>query len=412
MNFYRSGHYEWNDDISDEENSRLNQISDVEATISFINNNINNSRNINELLGNISTFRVYNYFENENFNRSLIFNDLPLNILKSIKHITNNTPKLVINWQDLTNPYSINTELPVISIFNLTEFTRLNPFFPKPAINFINDNVIIDKIGEYFNDIQRASEPQRPFTNQLSLLMNSVFTPNINKCKNVYDSISLYINIINNLDIFTLMNSYITIPFDINTQIHKAIKRLYQDRSPIDTILSTYILIYTLLYGNIPREQLYDTIKFFIGEGAKINLNILFLPLIPIIDDKPVQYLIDNEYNKYLFIQENYKRRAIILDILSQIIDEINESIREVMMINMTSANLKLSEPNLIEQVTGLINNLNLEEDVSQYGQWNSIVYIPKHLLHTTIEQNQTWTNEQVRLYSMKSYSRFLQSIR
>ena len=412
MNFYRSGHYEWNDDISDEENSRLNQISDVEATISFINNNINNSRNINELLGNISTFRVYNYFENENFNRSLIFNDSPRNILKSIKHITNNTPKLVINWQDLTNPYSINTELPVISIFNLTEFTRLNPFFPKPAINFINDNVIIDKIGEYFNDIQRASEPQRPFTNQLSLLMNSVFTPNINKCKNVYDSISLYINIINNLDIFTLMNSYITIPFDINTQIHKAIKRLYQDRSPIDTILSTYILIYTLLYGNIPREQLYDTIKFFIGEGAKINLNILFLPLIPIIDDKPVQYLIDNEYNKYLFIQENYKRRAIILDILSQIIDEINESIREVMMINMTSANLKLSEPNLIEQVTGLINNLNLEEDVSQYGQWNSIVYIPEHLLNNTIEQNQNWTNEQVRLYSMKSYSRFLQSIR
>jgi len=410
MNFYRSGHYEWNDDISDEENSRLNQISDVEATISFINNNINNSRNINELLGNISTFRVYNYFENENFNRSLIFNDLPLNILKSIKHITNNTPKLVINWQDLTNPYSINTELPVISIFNLTEFTRLNPFFPKPAINFINDNVIIDKIGEYFNDIQRASEPQRPFTNQLSLLMNSVFTPNINKCKNVYDSISLYINIINNLDIFTLMNSYITIPFDINTQIHKAIKRLYQDRSPIDTILSTYILIYTLLYGNIPREQLYDNIKFLIGEGAKINLNILFLPLIPIIDDNPVQYLITNEYNKYLFIQENYKRRAIILDIVSQIIDEINESIREVMMMNMTSANLELSEPNLIEQVTGLINNL--EEDVSQYGLWNSIEYIPEHLLHTTIEQNQTWTNGQVRLYSMKSYSRFLQSIR
>ena len=406
MNFYRTGHYVWNDDISDEENSRLQHISDVKATISFTNNNINNSRNINELLGNISRFRVYNYFENENFNRSLIFNDLPRNILKSIKHITNNTHKLVINWQDLTNPYSINTELPVISIFNLTEFTRLNPSFPNPPENFINNNVIIDKIGKYFNDIKRASEPQRT----LSWLTNSVFTPNFNKCKNVYDSISFYINIINNLDIFTLMNSYITIPFDINAQIHKAIKRLYQDRSPIDTILSTYILIYTLLYGNIPREQLYDTIKFFIGEGAKINLNILFLPLIPIIDDKPVQYLIDNEYNKYLFIQENYKRRAIILDILSQIIDEINESIREVMMINMTSANLELSEPNLIEQVTGLIHNL--EEDVSQYGQWNSIVYIPKHLLHTTIEQNQTWTNEQVRLYSMKSYSRFLQSIR
>ena len=406
MNFYRTGHYVWNDNISDQENSRLQHISDVKATISFTNNNINNSRNINELLGNISRFRIYNYFENENFNRSLIFNDLPRNILKSIKHITNNTHKLVINWQDLTNPYSINTELPVISIFNLTEFTRLNPSFPNPPENFINNNVIIDKIGKYFNDIKRASEPQRT----LSWLTNSVFTPNFNKCKNVYDSISFYINIINNLDIFTLMNSYITIPFDINAQIHKAIKRLYQDRSPIDTILSTYILIYTLLYGNIPREQLYDTIKFFIGEGAKINLNILFLPLIPIIDDKPVQYLIDNEYNKYLFIQENYKRRAIILDILSQIIDEINESIREVMMINMTSANLELSEPNLIEQVTGLIHNL--EEDVSQYGQWNSIVYIPKHLLHTTIEQNQTWTNEQVRLYSMKSYSRFLQSIR
>jgi len=406
MNFYRTGHYVWNDNISDQENSRLQHISDVKATISFTNNNINNSRNINELLGNISRFRIYNYFENENFNRSLIFNDLPRNILKSIKHITNNTHKLVINWQDLTNPYSINTELPVISIFNLTEFTRLNPSFPNPPENFINNNVIIDKIGKYFNDIKRASEPQRT----LSWLTNSVFTPNFNKCKNVYDSISFYINIINNLDIFTLMNSYFTIPFDINAQIHKAIKRLYQDRSPIDTILSTYILIYTLLYGNIPREQLYDTIKFFIGEGAKINLNILFLPLIPIIDDKPVQYLIDNEYNKYLFIQENYKRRAIILDILSQIIDEINESIREVMMINMTSANLELSEPNLIEQVTGLIHNL--EEDVSQYGQWNSIVYIPKHLLHTTIEQNQTWTNEQVRLYSMKSYSRFLQSIR
>ena len=406
MNFYRTGHYVWNDNISDQENSRLQHISDVKATISFTNNNINNSRNINELLGNISRFRIYNYFENENFNRSLIFNDLPRNILKSIKHITNNTPKLEINWQDLTNPYSINTELPVISIFNLNEFTRLNPSFPNPPENFINNNVIIDKIGKYFNDIKRASEPQRT----LSWLTNSVFTPNFNKCKNVYDSISFYINIINNLDIFTLMNSYITIPFDINTQIHKAIKRLYQDRSPIDTILSTYILIYTLLYGNIPREQLYDTIKFFIGEGAKINLNILFLPLIPIIDDKPVQYLIDNEYNKYLFIQENYKRRAIILDILSQIIDEINESIREVMMMNMTSANLELSEPNLIEQVTGLINNL--EEDVSQYGLWNSIEYIPEHLLHTTIEQNQTWTNGQVRLYSMKSYSRFLQSIR
>ena len=408
MNFYRTGHYVWNDDISDEENSRLQHISDVKATISFTNNNINNSRNINELLGNISRFRIYNYFENENFNRSLIFNDLPRNILKSIKHITNNTHKLVINWQDLTNPYSINTELPVISIFNLTEFTRLNPSFPNPPENFINNNVIIDKIGKYFNDIKRASEPQRT----LSWLTNSVFTPNFNKCKNVYDSISFYINIINNLDIFTLMNSYIAIPFDINSQIHKAIKRLYQDKSPIDTILSTYILIYTLLYGNIPREQLYDTIKFFIGEGAKINLNILFLPLIPIIDDNPVQYLIANEYNKYLFIQENYKRRAIILDILSQIIDEINESIREVMMINMTSANLKLSEPNLIEQVTGLIHNLNLEEDVSQYGQWNSIVYIPEHLLNNTIEQNQTWTNGQVRLYSMKSYSRFLQSIR
>ena len=406
MNFYRTGHYVWNDNISDQENSRLQHISDVKATISFTNNNINNSRNINELLGNISRFRIYNYFENENFNRSLIFNDLPRNILKSIKHITNNTHKLVINWQDLTNPYSINTELPVISIFNLTEFTRLNPSFPKTPQNFINNNVIIDKIGKYFNDIKRASESQRT----LSWLTNSVFTPNFNKCKNVYDSISFYINIINNLDIFTLMNSYITIPFDINAQIHKAIKRLYQDRSPIDTILSTYILIYTLLYGNIPREQLYDTIKFFIGEGAKINLNILFLPLIPIIDDKPVQYLIDNEYNKYLFIQENYKRRAIILDIVSQIIDEINESIREVMMMNMTSANLELSEPNLIEQVTGLINNL--EEDVSQYGLWNSIEYIPEHLLHTTIEQNQTWTNGQVRLYSMKSYSRFLQSIR
>ena len=87
------------------------------------------------------------------------------------------------------------------------------------------------------------------------------------------------------------MNSYITIPFDINAQIHKAIKILYQDKSPVDNILSTYILIYTLLHGNIPIEQLYDTIKFFIGEGAKINLNILFLPLIPIIDDRPVYFL-------------------------------------------------------------------------------------------------------------------------
>jgi hypothetical protein len=408
---YRSGHYVRNDNISDEENSRLEQISDVEATISFINNNINNSRNIHELLGNISRFRNYNYFENENFNRSLIFNNLPLNILKSIKHITNNTPKLVVNWQDLTNPYMNNTELPVISIFNLTEFTRLYQFFEKPPENFINNNVIIDKIGKYFSDIiQRAS--QRAVSDQLSWFTNSVFTPNINKCENVYDSISLYINIINNLDIFTLMNSYITIPFDINAQIHEAIKILYEDKSPIDNILSTYILIYTLLYGNIPIEQLYDTIKFFIGEGAKINLNILFLPLIPIIDDRPVQYLIDNDYNKYLFIQENYKRRAIILDIVSQIINEINESIREVMMITMTSANLELSDSNLVKEVTDLIDNLNLKEDVSQYGQRNNIEYIPENLLHNTIEQNQNWTNEQVRLYSMKSYSRFLQSIR
>ena len=391
------------------DNSQDKQISDVEATISVINNDINNSFNINELLRNISRFKFYNYFENENFNRSLIFNNLPLNILKSIKHITNDTPKLVVNWQDLTNPYMNNTELPVISIFNLTEFTRLYQFFQKPPENFINNNVIIDKIGKYFNNIiQRAS--QRTVSNQLSWFTNSVFTPNINKCKNVYDSISLYINIINNLDIFTLMNSYITIPFDINAQIHKAIKILYEDKSPIDNILSTYILIYTLLYGNIPIEQLYDTIKFFIGEGSKINLNILFLPLIHIIDDRPVQYLIDNDYDKYLFIQENYKRRAIILDIVSQIINEINESIREVMMITMTSANLELLEPNLIEQVTDLIDNLN--EDVLQYGQWNNIEYIQENLLHNTIEQNQNWTNEQVRLYSMKSYSRFLQSIR
>jgi hypothetical protein len=82
------------------------------------------------------------------------------------------------------------------------------------------------------------------------------------------------------------------------------------------------------------------------------------------------------------------------------------------MMITMTSANLELSDSNLVKEVTDLIDNLNLKEDVSQYGQRNNIEYIPENLLHNTIEQNQNWTNEQVRLYSMKSYSRFLQSIR
>jgi hypothetical protein len=401
MYLLRSTSYIWNHDISHDENIAINHKNDLASTISMLNIGINNSNNINDLVSNILKYNYYKFFEYEDVDMNKLCDELTLSILKSLKYINNYAPKISINWRNLDNPYMGNIIVYIFPKFDINKFNQENTSHVNPNLR-LNKTLIITKIEKYYNDIMTYEIPEHFWSNSVNIGYDE---------KYVYDKISFYLNFIKNIDIFNIIsNSNLHINFNINQQIHKAIFKLYYDNiNNNNNILTTYILIYTLLYDDIPREQLFETIHFFINKGAQINLNQIFLPLLPIIDDQPIKLLIDN--NKLNYHLNFYKKTAVILDILAEINIEQNETINHVMMQNMMIAYPSLVEAKLINQLREQLELFDIRKETLKYANWNDYIYISDDLLPIIIDNTQHLTIRQVRLYCLKSYSRFLQEL-